>query len=104
MAAMIRGMVKSLGGKGRHYDDCEKAFYSMLLTWGGPLVAMFVSMNLNGPCLTTIRQYRRAQFKFGLVDLDGNLLQVRMLRPQFICCMRACMHACMHALLHGSLQ
>ena len=77
LVAILTGIAKGIGGKLRHYSAAEHAFYSALMTYGGPLVHKFVSQNLLGPALGTTRRKRTAGVvHFRLYDLASNVKQV----------------------------
>ena len=44
--------------KGRRYKPSVQQFYEVLLMLGGPRLAKFVSINLDGPGLNTIYEWR----------------------------------------------
>lgn len=48
-----------IGKTGKRYKASVKEFYEVLLIWGGPRLASFVSMNLHGPDLSSIYTWRK---------------------------------------------
>ena len=60
----------------RRFTSGELAFYTTLINLGGPLVFKFVSDNLYGPCLRTVRGARTDSAYFRLDSVDENVLQV----------------------------
>ena len=73
MTTILRSV---LGAQRLRLSPEEKAFYSTLLTWGGPLVMKFVSANLLGPSESTIRRFRSNLFSFSVSDWAQNVPQV----------------------------
>ena len=45
--------------EGNRYKGSLKMFYEVLLTWGGPRLASFVALNLNGPEVHSIYRWRK---------------------------------------------
>ncbi len=72
------GIAKALNGiAGRRLSKDEEVFYSTLLTYGGPLVHKFVSLNLQGPGVGTTRRHRtNGRVEFQLKKLEQNINQV----------------------------
>ena len=44
---------------GKRYKASVKMFYEVLLMWGGPRLAVFVALNLNGPEIHSIYKWRK---------------------------------------------
>ena len=46
---------------GRRYGASTKSIYDMIKLWGGPRLHSFISLNLDGPSIsTTLRQVRKS--------------------------------------------
>ncbi len=63
------------GNKGKRYEKSLKKFYESLMIMGGPRIAMFVSMNLEGPMMSSIYNWRKlADVNWSRVDIKTNIL------------------------------
>ncbi|EFJ46900.1 hypothetical protein VOLCADRAFT_105344 [Volvox carteri f. nagariensis] len=72
---LLLGIAKSIHTARRRFSSAEVQFYTTLLNLGGPLVFKFVSDNLNGPCLRTVRGARASSAYFRLDSVDENVQQ-----------------------------
>jgi hypothetical protein len=55
----IANNVNVKGDRGKRYQSSTKQFYESLLIMGGPRLANFVSINMEGPNLNTIYKWRK---------------------------------------------
>ena len=62
MQEMISDMGKSVVCDGHQRSKTVRSFYVTLLNCGNPWICEFVSQNLNGPCLRTIKSWRSDTF------------------------------------------
>ena len=63
------------GTRNRKLSTNEKAFYKLLLMYGGTMVHNFVSMNLLGSCISTSRRQLRSQPLLAFNTLSQNMQQ-----------------------------
>ena len=64
------------GTRNRKLSTNEKAFYKLLLMYGGTMVHNFVSMNLLGACISTSRSQLRSQPLLAFNTLSQNIAAV----------------------------
>lgn len=64
------------GTRNRKLSTNEKAFYKLLLMYGGTMVHNFVSMNLLGSCISTSRSQLRSQPLLAFNTLSQNIAAV----------------------------
>ena len=84
---IIGGMAKALmtGRQKRVYTKNEKAFYSMLLSYGGPMLHKFVSLNLLGASIDTSRRVLRNKPKLHFNSFDSNIKAVVDIMKMYNC-------------------
>jgi hypothetical protein len=70
------GITGGLMAPGKRRSVQDMAFYVALLNLGGPLVFKFVSGNLKGPSLCTVRRHRTRASHFRLNNTAGNVSEV----------------------------
>ena len=63
------------GNKGKRYEAPLKNFFEVLMIYGGPRIASFVSVNLEGPMMSSIRRWTKdASVSWSLRDTDANII------------------------------
>ena len=56
---IFHNLVRSKSG--RRYSASNKSIYEMIKLWGGPRLHSFISLNMDGPLIsTTLRQFRKS--------------------------------------------